>query len=1105
MTIGNKPNPSTNFVMIIFNHVSFPGRKAVYLAAGGVGLVLLAGMAGLRAGTVYDSGGFEPPRFPASQTLAGQDAAPPPPLGYGPWHQDTGTSTAVAQTDSPGGGLQSIKVTRAANPTGDTRWGINVPITPTAASNVVVIDFDLNATVNPGTNWGGPDLGPFFGIECYDASLGSPKMIGSLLLDAYSGDVFYQQAGTGALLTSGEFIPRNEYHHYTLSANFTAKTYSIYVDGRPVHTEGFVDATAAAFTDAPITALAATTNTVATATGTAYFDNYVISATTSRLNHLVWRGDGVNNIWDAGVSSNWFNGDGPDVFSNNVPVVFDDNGSNTPAITLQGALQPGSITVNGSQPYTFGGSGSLGGSANLTKRGNGTLTLTGNNSYSGGTVVSNGTLLVNNTSGSGTGTGSVSIGAGATLGGSGSIAGLVTVADGGTLSPGNGVGTLTLNGSLTLAGDAALQYELGTSSDHLVISGNLMLDGVLNISDAGGFGTGTYTLVTYGGTLTDQGVRINNAPAGYDYSLNKNTPGQLNLVVSTPPPPPAAPGGLTATATSSTQINLVWTDNSSNETGFLIERSPDNFTFTQIAATGPDATSYPDTGLASSTTYYYRVRASNSGGNSAYSMVASATTKPSELIAWYEFEGNANDSSGNGFDGTGVNLQYGGGEVGPLAARFDGTTSFVNIPRMIGTNFSVSMWLKTTDTGGTGTSWTTGKGLLDAESSGAGAPLRPAADASIQESVPAMTRGADTLLAMSGSGQQNIAYLRFDLSGFSTITPGTTLTVYNTTGSMTWSTTQVEIYGLLNSPGNTSQNWSESALTYNSTGMEIPKDGNPNTQDLDFSRLVFLGNLPALLSTAVSVPLAFTSTNFDSFIAQRLADGGQVTLLIVNRNNSGRNLIFQSKETGDGSSYTGPSLAVNGTPTPENGWGAAVLNSKFVMGIGSPNTTIATGIPVNDGTWHHVAASRDANSGLVRLYVDGVLNAFGIAPAGSRTATSSLHIGNSQSGSPAGFLNGSIDDVKIYNRVVSDAELAVMAGRTTHIAGISRQGANVVVSGDSGPPKANYYVLTSTNLTLPLAQWTRAATNQFDGEGNCVYTNTMDSSSMAKFFMLQLP
>jgi hypothetical protein len=77
---------------------------------------------------------------------------------------------------------------------------------------------------------------------------------------------------------------------------------------------------------------------------------------------------------------------------------------------------------------------------------------------------------------------------------------------------------------------------------------------------------------------------------------------------------------------SGTRIDLAWTDNSTNETGFSIERSPAGAgSWTQIATVGTNVTSYQNTGLSQVTAYDYRVRAYNSG-NSGYSNTASATT-----------------------------------------------------------------------------------------------------------------------------------------------------------------------------------------------------------------------------------------------------------------------------------------------------------------------------------------------------------------------------------------------------------------------------------------------------------------------------------------------
>jgi acid phosphatase type 7 len=82
---------------------------------------------------------------------------------------------------------------------------------------------------------------------------------------------------------------------------------------------------------------------------------------------------------------------------------------------------------------------------------------------------------------------------------------------------------------------------------------------------------------------------------------------------------PSAPTNLRTTARTVSRIDLAWTDTSSDESGFELQRSADNVTFTPIATRGSNVTSYSDTGLKRNRRYYYRVRAFRSGSPALYS------------------------------------------------------------------------------------------------------------------------------------------------------------------------------------------------------------------------------------------------------------------------------------------------------------------------------------------------------------------------------------------------------------------------------------------------------------------------------------------------------
>lgn len=92
---------------------------------------------------------------------------------------------------------------------------------------------------------------------------------------------------------------------------------------------------------------------------------------------------------------------------------------------------------------------------------------------------------------------------------------------------------------------------------------------------------------------------------------------------------PAKPSGLSAIAQAFNKVQLKWTDNSTNESGFKVERSKDGLTFSKITQTQANITAYTDSSTTAATTFIYRVRATNSAGDSMSSAVVSVTTPAS--------------------------------------------------------------------------------------------------------------------------------------------------------------------------------------------------------------------------------------------------------------------------------------------------------------------------------------------------------------------------------------------------------------------------------------------------------------------------------------------
>ena len=260
----------------------------------------------------------------------------------------------------------------------------------------------------------------------------------------------------------------------------------------------------------------------------------------------------------------------------------------------------------------------------------------------------------------------------------------------------------TLTATAVSGGEVDLAW--GASSDNVGVSG-------YQLERCQGSGCSNFVQIATptGTSYKDASV---SPSTSYSYRVRAsdaagNLSSYSNIVgASTPTPdtqPPSQPGTLTATAVSGGEVDLAWGASSDNVgvSGYQLERCQGSgcSNFVQIAT--PTGTSYKDASVSPSTSYSYRVRASDAAGNlSSYSNIVGASTPaaPTGLVAAYSFDDGSGttvaDASGNGHTGTITGATWAATGKYGKALQFNGTSALVTVADAASLHLSSGMTLE---------------------------------------------------------------------------------------------------------------------------------------------------------------------------------------------------------------------------------------------------------------------------------------------------------------------------------------------------------------------------------------------------------------------------
>jgi autotransporter-associated beta strand protein len=202
--------------------------------------------------------------------------------------------------------------------------------------------------------------------------------------------------------------------------------------------------------------------------------------------------------------------------------------------------------------------------------------------------------------------------------------------------------------------------------------------------------------------------------------------------------------------------------------------------------------------------------------------------------------------------------------------------------------------------------------------------------------------------------------------------------------------------------------------------------------------------------------------------------------------------------SGDGQVNGNFTIASGATLAPgNNDLGALVFSNSLTLNSGS-KTILKVSHDSQASSAVRVAGAFACGGSLVVSNADD----FEQAGDGFQLFNAGSYTGNFSSVTLPALTSGLYWDASVLNTA---GTVRVVVETTPTIGSVGMVAGGLVLVGTGGVTNGTYYVLTSTNISAPLTNWTRLLTNQFDASGNFNFTNSISPDAPQDFYLLQLP